>query len=1035
MNTKRVFYVSSIVVLAVIAVVVSLFIKNNYSKLKADVSSYNKFSLADESEFVNLTCNSYRIKVKVNGARKNVKQYTYYASNNGYSKSTKSSSFVFKGFVSDITVTASGEGQEDKKIYKFDPVREYISQLYMGFRGSKADEAGLNYWVGVYNNEGINSVIKKLYLSEEAKTNLDTNNGFVTAMYKGIFGRNPDTTGLNFWVNKLNSGLSRETVLNSFFGTKEFKKLVSFYNFKSNSIVKVTSINLNVPKRTLAIGETVQVIPTVLPENATDKAVRYSSSNASVATVDVNGNIKAVGVGTAKILVTSVSNSKVRKQISIVVKNNEVKVTSINLNVPKRTLAIGEMVQVIPTVLPENATDKTVRYSSSNASVATVDTNGNIKAVGTGNTKILVTSVSNPKVRKQISIVVKNTNVKVTSLKVSVTKRTLAIGETVQVIPTISPENATNKTLRYSSSNASVATVDEKGIIKAVGTGKTKILVTSVSNPKVRKQISIAVKSTNVKVTGLKINISKKNFVVGESTQIETIISPENATNKELKYSSSNPDVATVDSNGNIKGKKEGKTTITVTSVSNPKIKKQVNIIVKKSTVVINISKSKEFTKNKTVTLKNTSGNKKAVTYYQINATDDNKWIEYKKPFKLNENCTLYVKNSDVIYTRKITKIDNESPILSDDITVKYLRNSSYSISIKVNDKNSGLNKYTYTVGKSKVTKKFSKNKKNQTITLKISNNDPSKYIKLVVKDNVGNSTTKKYTINALDEYISQLYNGMRGNKPDKEGLEYWKKQYSSNSLSMNGIIRNIYLSSEANQRLNTNSKFVEGVYSGIFGRTASDNDKEYWTNKLDKGMTRKDFINTILKTDEYKKLVKLYQFSTKVEYPSSAYSANVIYNCPEGWTSDGKGTCTKVTQYECGTYACGKQPEAYDCKTPKYQWGSYKLIEKDKVFEGQRFSGTRTDGNYQYRNCRNSVYYNKTWCDVYEISVNTEYTDGKCYKWVDKMCTKVCNNTETTNASKGYSCSNDAILKGDSCYYCPKGGTYDSNTNKCIIE
>ena len=107
MNTKRVFYVSSIVVLAVIAVVVSLFIKNNYSKLKADISSYNKFSLANESEFVNLTCNSYRIKVKVNGASKNVKQYTYYASNNGYSKSTKSSSFVFKGFVSDITVTAS----------------------------------------------------------------------------------------------------------------------------------------------------------------------------------------------------------------------------------------------------------------------------------------------------------------------------------------------------------------------------------------------------------------------------------------------------------------------------------------------------------------------------------------------------------------------------------------------------------------------------------------------------------------------------------------------------------------------------------------------------------------------------------------------------------------------------------------------------------------------------------------------------------------------------------------------------------------
>ena len=153
-------------------------------------------------------------------------------------------------------------------------------------------------------------------------------------------------------------------------------------------IIHVTAVTLNKISTTLAVGDTETLIATISPQNATDKSVTWSSNNESVAIVNENGTITAVGVGNATITVTTNDGGLTA---TCVVTVNSVHITSITLNKTSLTLGISQTETLIATVLPENATDKTVTWTSSDTSVATVS-NGTITAVGFGATTITVTT-------------------------------------------------------------------------------------------------------------------------------------------------------------------------------------------------------------------------------------------------------------------------------------------------------------------------------------------------------------------------------------------------------------------------------------------------------------------------------------------------------------------------------------------------------------------------------------------------------------------------------------------------------------------
>jgi len=320
-----------------------------------------------------------------------------------------------------------------------------------------------------------------------------------------------------------------------------------------------TSVTLNQTAATIDIGNSITLLATVLPENAANKNVTWSSSNPSVAMV-TNGVVTAVSTGTATITVTTEDGGRTAT-CAITVTATGIPVTSVSLNQTTATLALGSTLTLTATVLPENATNKNVTWSSSNPNVATV-INGVVTAVSIGTTTITVTT-QNGNRTATCAITVSATGVAVTGITLNQQSATILIGDTLRLIHTIEPANATNRIVAWTSSNNAVATVNSNGVITALTAGTTMITVTTQDG---NRTATCAVVVTTSAVTDVTLNQTTASLFVGGTVALIPTILPENATNKNVTWSSSNPAVATVNNNGVVTAVSVGTATITVTT-------------------------------------------------------------------------------------------------------------------------------------------------------------------------------------------------------------------------------------------------------------------------------------------------------------------------------------------------------------------------------------------------------------------------------------------------------------------------------------
>lgn len=306
---------------------------------------------------------------------------------------------------------------------------------------------------------------------------------------------------------------------------KGTKKKAKCYIRVGNAVKKV-SVNKN--KVTLTEKKKFTIKTTVLPSNAANKSVTYKSSNTSVATVSSKGVITAKKAGKAVIKVTAKDKSKKSATISVTVQKAEVLVKNVLADKFLVTLKEGEKTNLTVSVSPSNATNKGVVYQSSDASIATVDQNGEVTAKKAGTCKITVTAIDGSNKSDTVSIrVVSKTTIppeenvtpggsvnpggsitpggsvnpggsvkpggsvtpggsgkpnpviSVTGVSVTPAEKALNVGNSFQLTTSVTPSNATNKSVTYQSSNTNVVTVDQTGIIHAVGNGTANITVTT----------------------------------------------------------------------------------------------------------------------------------------------------------------------------------------------------------------------------------------------------------------------------------------------------------------------------------------------------------------------------------------------------------------------------------------------------------------------------------------------------------------------------------------------------------------------------
>ena len=235
-------------------------------------------------------------------------------------------------------------------------------------------------------------------------------------------------------------------------------------------------------------------------------------------------------------------------------------VSSITLNNSSLTIREGSTAQLSATISPTNASSKSVKWTSSNTNIATVNYDGVVTAVSPGTCTITATAKDGS--GKQASCTVTVAKL-VTSI--SLNKKTLYvnINATAQLTATVSPSDATNKSVTWTSSNTGVATVNSNGVVTGVSVGSCTITATAKDGS--GKQASCAV-TVQKPVTSITLNYSSLKIKSNSIYQLSATVSPSDATNRSVTWASSNTSVATVRSNGLVNGIADGTCTITATA-------------------------------------------------------------------------------------------------------------------------------------------------------------------------------------------------------------------------------------------------------------------------------------------------------------------------------------------------------------------------------------------------------------------------------------------------------------------------------------
>ena len=247
--------------------------------------------------------------------------------------------------------------------------------------------------------------------------------------------------------------------------------------------------------------------------------------------------------------------------------DDKVGVTGVTLSPAAMTLSVGQTQSLAVNVQPDNATNKDVTWSSSSAGVAAVSNNGTVTAVAPGSATITVTTADGGQTAV-CSVTV--TPVAVTGVTLSQTSMALPVGASQQLTATVSPNNAANKDVTWSSSNMLAANVIN-GAITAVSPGQATITATTVSgNRSASCVVTVIPAAYPNPVTGVTLTPAALTIFHGDTYALTATVSPGNATNSAVTWSSSNFAVASV-SNGNIKAAAPGQATITVTTADGGK--------------------------------------------------------------------------------------------------------------------------------------------------------------------------------------------------------------------------------------------------------------------------------------------------------------------------------------------------------------------------------------------------------------------------------------------------------------------------------
>lgn len=335
--------------------------------------------------------------------------------------------------------------------------------------------------------------------------------------------------------------------------------------------VAVIGITLNKTKTTIAAGSWERLVATVQPAGAKYAKVFWYSENPLAAWVNPSGKVTGVIPSTIPVRIWAVAfNSKDFKKaycdvtVTGQTTATEVRVTSVTID-ETTTVKDGATKRLSAQVLPENATNKNVTWSTSDSDIVSVDRYGNITGVDEGRATITVTTADGGKTDScRVTVIPADEWVRVTGVSLNLVETKLPVGFTDQLRYLLEPSDASDQTVVWSSSNSDVASVDDDGTITAKRRGTADITVTTVDRSRTYTCSVTVVAAPVLPSRGILLNKVASTMVEGEIDYPEVVFYGVDDDDYSLTWSSDDTDVATVNQNGRVTAEEPGTAIITV---------------------------------------------------------------------------------------------------------------------------------------------------------------------------------------------------------------------------------------------------------------------------------------------------------------------------------------------------------------------------------------------------------------------------------------------------------------------------------------
>ncbi len=324
-------------------------------------------------------------------------------------------------------------------------------------------------------------------------------------------------------------------------GVAEIRAVCGDYHAVCNVTVTTPIVNLSAPNNVVLIGDTLTLSAVTAPEE--QSIVSWVSSNESVCTVDGAGVVTVVGEGNADI--TATFEYKGRSYAGSFTVTG--KTPTLVLSAANAAILVGDTVALQAVTDP--AGQPIVAWTSSNASICTVDAAGIVTAVGEGSADITATfEYKGRQYTGSYTITGKNP-----TISISPSANNILIGDTTSINAVTDP--AGQPIIAWTSSNSSVCTVDGTGVVTAVGEGSADISATfEYKGRQYTGSCSVTTRKPSVK-----LSVSNSNILIGDSVTVKATVEP---SGQALSWTSSNSSVCSVDGNGTVKGLAAGSATI-----------------------------------------------------------------------------------------------------------------------------------------------------------------------------------------------------------------------------------------------------------------------------------------------------------------------------------------------------------------------------------------------------------------------------------------------------------------------------------------